>query len=469
MTSFNRTKIICTVGPTSETKQVLKKMVQAGMDAVRLNFSHGTYDQFSSIIKIVREISKEEGREIGIIQDLQGPKIRIGDLPKQGVPVKEGDKVVLSIVDAPGTIPVQYKFLPQDVKKNDLILIADGLIELKVLDVNKAKTQISCVTVVGGLIEAHKGINVPTASINAPALTKKDKEDVIFGAKAGVDYVALSFVRDVGDIHELRAMLRKLKSPADIIAKIERHEALNNLDEIVKASDAIMIARGDLGVEIPAEQVPIVQKKLIHVCNTYGKPVIVATHMLASMEKNPRATRAEISDAANAIFDHADAVMLSNETAVGLYPVEATKTLQKVATAVEEDLKKHKELLRLRRPEEMPITNATCLNATKLAQDINAAYIVALTRSGYTAREMAKYRPFIPIVVFSSDINVARKVSIVWGVEHCVVEWIDLKEPLTQVKKRLKEMKLIKRGDEIVICNAGFGRKEKLITTTTVE
>lgn len=464
----NRTKIICTIGPASEEKAVLIKMVRAGMDCVRLNFSHGTYAQFEKIIRAVREVGKETGHEIAIIQDLQGPKIRVGELPEAGVEARQGQEIVLSIHNEKGTIPVQYKGLPHDVKSGDTLLIDDGLIELKVKSVTADKTKIHCTVTVGGIIKSHKGINAPTASISADPLDPKDRKDLLFGIKHRVDYVALSFVKDAKNIRDLRRIINQHHSRAKIIAKIERHEAVDNMEEIIAASDAVMVARGDLGVEMPAEQVPLLQKKIIHLCNTYGKPVIVATQMLDSMVSNPRATRAEISDAATAIFDHADAFMLSNETAVGKYPVEATRTLEKVAIVVENDLKKHQHLLNLHRPEDMKIVNATCLNASKLAHDIGAKFIVAVTRSGYTAQEIAKYRPFIPIIVFTPDVHVARQMTLVWGVTHSFVQFINLKNSLPQIKNTLIQHKLLKHGDEIVICNAGFGKKEKLITTTMV-
>lgn len=468
---YNRTKIICTIGPTSEDPAVLRKMISAGMDAVRLNFSHGSYQQFSKIIRTVRQLSKENGREVAIIQDLQGPKIRIGELPPHGVSVKKGDRLVLSTLDKPlralpGDLPVQYAHLGHDVKRGDTILIDDGLIELTVQSVNTTKTKITCDVIIGGVIKSHKGINVPTASISAPPLTAKDREDVRFGISHDVDYIALSFVKDHGNIEDFKKILMQHKSRAQIIAKIERHEAIKNMEAIIEASDAVMVARGDLGIEIPAAEVPVEQKKIIHLCNIYGKPVIVATQMLDSMVSNPRATRAEISDAATAIFDHADALMLANETAVGRYPVEATRTLAHVATAVERNLKEHQHLLRLQRPEDMPLVNATCLNACKLATDINAKFIVAVTRSGFTAREIAKYRPFIPLIVLTPNKALARQMSLVWGVTHTFVQFVHIKNPLPQIRHFLLAHKLAKTGDEIVICNAGFGRREKLITTT---
>ncbi|MBI4994332.1 pyruvate kinase [Candidatus Peregrinibacteria bacterium] len=464
----NRTKIICTIGPASQNPDVLKKMISAGMDCARLNFSHGDYEQFAGIIKNVRALSKSSGRQITVIQDLQGPKIRVGDLLNKGISVKKGQKITLSILKEQNTIPMQYKDLPKDVKKGNVLLIDDGLIEISVIGINSGKTKIFCIAKNDGVIKSHKGINAPFSSISASALTLKDKRDIDFGVKHDVDYIALSFVKSAKDIFELKKILRRKKSHAKVIAKIERHEAIANLEQIIKAADAVMVARGDLGIEIPAEQVPLQQKKIIHLCNTYGKPVIVATQMLDSMITHPRATRAEISDAATAIFDHADAFMLSNETAVGNYPVEATRTLAKVATAVEKKLKNHVHLLNLRRPEDMPITNAACLNACKLANDIHSKFIVAITRTGYTAREIAKYRPFIPIIVFTPEASVARRMSLVWDVNHCFVQFIHLKNPLPQIRKTLIEKKLAKKGDEIVVCNAGFGRKEKLITTTII-
>lgn len=464
----NRTKIICTIGPTSETPETLAKMIAAGMDGVRLNCSHGSYAQFTQIIKNVREISAKSGRQPAILLDLQGPKIRIGDLPEEGVTVKKGDHVVLATRKEKDSIPVQYQRLGHDVKAGDSILIDDGLIEMEVKKVSGAKTHIECEVKVGGIIKKHKGINVPTASISAHPLSPKDRRDVAFGIANDIDYIGFSFVKEAAHILELKEILKKGHSKAQIVAKIERHEALKNMEEIIKVSDAVMVARGDLGVEIPAEQVPLFQKKIIHMSNIYGKPVIVATQMLDSMINHPRATRAEISDVATAIFDHADAVMLTNETAVGKYPVEATRTLARVAVAVEHDLKTHQHLLSLQRPEDMRITNATCLNACKLAQDIDAKFIVAVTRSGFTAREIAKYRPFIPLIVFTPDVHVARQMQLVWGVTHTFVQFIHLNNSLPQIRRTLIAQKLVKAGDEIVVCNAGFGRKEKLITTTMI-
>lgn len=465
MQGANLTKIICTIGPASADEEILRKMISAGMDCVRLNFSHGNYKQFAAIISAVRRIARESGREIAIIQDLQGPKIRIGIVKNEGIKVKKGGSVILG----EHGIPVQYKKLAHDIKAGDTILVDDGLIELKVERVNAQKTAITCIAKNSGVIKSNKGINVPTASISAEALTQKDRRDILFGAEHGVDYVALSFVKDANDIKTLKKLLRSARSRALVIAKIERHEAIKNLEEIIDTADAVMVARGDLGLEVQAEQVPLLQKKIIHSCNTLGKPVIVATQMLASMVTNLRPTRAEISDAATAIFDHADAFMLSNETAVGAHPVEAARVLSRVASAVEHDLKNHQHLLGIKQPGGNDgLTNATCLNACKLAQDIRAKAIVAITRSGYTVREIARHRPFIPIMVFTPSAEVARQASMVWGATNSFVQFIHLNNPLPQIRKTLENHGLAKRGDEIVVCNAGFGKKEKLIMTTVI-
>lgn len=465
----NRTKIIGTIGPASEEKSILQNMILAGMDTVRLNFSHGTYGQFSRIIQTVRKLSKEMERAIAIIQDLQGPKIRLGMLPLEGIAITKGQTVILTIsTKKPGEIPIQYQALPLEVKKGDLFLIDDGMMEFKVERINFSKTKIFCRVQVGGILKSYKGINVPTASLKAQPLTKKDRRDLDFGITHGVDYVALSFVSHEKNIEELKRLLKQKKSSAKVIAKIERREAVHRLEKIISAADAIMVARGDLGLEVPAEQVPLLQKKIIHLCNRQGKPVIVATQILSSMIENPRATRAEISDAATAIFDHSDSLMLSNETAMGKYPVEAVRTLYRVACAVEKDLKNHQHLLTPRHTEDMAIFNATCLNATKLAHDISSKFIVAITRSGYTAREIAKYRSFVPIIVFTPHQHVAREMALVWGVTHSFIQFIHLKNPLSQIRKTLLTKKLVQEGDEIVVCHAGFGRKEKLITTTVI-
>ncbi len=366
-----------------------------------------------------------------------------------------------------GEFPVQYQNLPNDVQKKDRILIDDGLLELEVNNVKG--TEITCTVINGGIVKSHKGINVPSASISANPITTKDKKDLEFGIAQGVDFVALSFVKSEENIEELRAMIKKQKGTAQIIAKIERHEAVTNMEKIVMASDAIMVARGDLGVEMPAEQVPLIQKRLIHMANRHGKPVITATQMLQSMVTNPRPTRAEISDAANAIFDHSDALMLSNETAVGLFPVEAVETLAKVAGSVENELKKHTEFLpELNRENILNISYATCQNATKLAQGIAAKFIIAVTHSGFTAQHVVKHRCYVPTIVMTDDAQVQRQLALSWGINHVfMVKNLEDGTHSKKIRNLLIKEKLVTSGDKVVIVS-NASKDEKTILTIKI-
>lgn len=462
------TKIVCTLGPSCEDSKTIEKMMLAGMNAARLNFSHGSYDQFASLIKNIRAVASKLNRPLAIIQDLQGPKIRIGDIPEEGIIVKENQKITLSgeKTKQKGIIPVQYVHLHKDVKKGHHILIEDGLIKLQVEKIQSSK--ISCKVIVGGIIKRHKGINLPHSKLSLPCLTPKDKADLKFGLSHNVDYIALSFVREAKDIQELRSLIDKKNKNIKIIAKIERPEAIKNIQEIMQATDAVMVARGDLGIETEPEIVPILQKKIIHLAQQLGKPVIVATQMLQSMIENPIATRAEVSDAANAVFDGADALMLSNETAVGKYPIEAVKTLNKIAINVEKVIEQHKELKgdNINRYDLHP-SAATCLNGAKLAQDIQAKIIVAVSMSGYTAQHIAKHRLYIPIVTFTEDSKVRNQLALVWGLNDIFLKNIHLEHYSSEVKSFLKKYKLAKSNDEIVIvCNAS--KKEKFISAVKI-
>ncbi len=462
-----RTKIVATLGPASDELYILERMLQAGMDVARLNFSHGTYKHFTQIISNLRKASKRTGYNVAILQDLQGPKIRTGNLPKEGIEVKKGHKVVLtsSLKPKKEEIPLQYRNLPKEVKKGDILLIDDGLIELTVTSTEKDKIHAKAKN--NGIIKSNKGINVPTGEIRASSITKKDLRDLKFGLKAGVDYIALSFVKSASDIKELRNHIKKAGKQTKIIAKIERKEAIENLEEIVNAADGIMVARGDLGLEIPAAQVPICQKEIIHMCNEKAKPVIVATHVLQSMIENPRPTRAEISDAANAIFDRADAFMLSNETAVGKYPLKAVQTLASVARTTEKEIKKRPFLLPdLTEDKSLSITDATCLNAITLAENISAHHVVIVTNSGYTAEQIAKYRPFNTLITITGSQETKRKLALVWGLNRILVDESIVKDNCdleATVVELLKKKKLTRKGQKIVIIAAG--KKRKLLST----
>ena len=339
---MRKTKIIATLGPATEEKSQIGKLVKAGMDVARLNFSHGTHAQCKKIILNVREVEKELEKPIGIIADLQGPKIRIGKL-SQDKQIKKGEEIILTTKKPlKGEIPIQYKNLPKEVKLGKKLLIDDGYIETRVKKIANNKTKIHLEVLNDGVIKSNKGINAPDSIITANSLTPKDKKDLEFALKQGVNFIALSFVRDADDMKQLKRLIKKHKGNAQVIAKIERSEALDNLEEIVRESDATMIARGDLGLEIKAERLPIVQKQIIKLANIYAKPVITATQILASMVDNPNPTRAEISDAANAVLDNTDCLMLSNETSVGKYPIRAVKVLDRVAKTIEAEMKKHR-------------------------------------------------------------------------------------------------------------------------------
>jgi pyruvate kinase len=457
-----KTKIIATLGPASEEKSTILRMVQAGMDVARLNFSHGNYENFEKLIKNTRLAAKTTGKPVAILQDLQGPKIRIGKLLKP-IELKKNQEITLSTafqVQRNNLIPVQYRNLHKDVKKDDILLINDGLLEIKVI--SKKGQEIKCKVITPGLLTDHKGINVPSSTIKAKSITSKDIEDLKFGLKHGVEYVALSFVSSSKDIKELKNLIKREGKTAKVIAKIERKEAIDNLEAIIKEADGVMVARGDLGLEIKEELVPLVQKKIIKLANIHGKPVIVATQMLQSMIENPRATRAEISDVATAVFEYADAVMLSNETAVGSYPIKAVQTLEKVARSVEGEQKKEgKILLNVDRKKEIGMSNATCLNACELAEDINANLIIAITEFGRTAREISKHRPFIPIITFTDNEKTRNEMALIWGINKIYMEKIPKENYIEIVKKFLSKEKLVKLGDEIVICK--MSKKVKII------
>ena len=431
-----KTKVVCTIGPASEKLETLEKMIHAGMNVARLNFSHGSYKDFSGQIKNIRLAAKKAHTHVAIIQDLQGPKIRVGEMPEAGIMLKDGQEITLTVREIIGNdkfIPVQYKDLPKDVDQGDRILICDGLIDMRIL--KKKAGDLLCKVNVGGLVKSHKGINVPSASISANPITEKDKKDLAFGIKNDVDYVAMSFVKNAANIAELRELIRIKKGKVKIIAKIERHEAIENLEEIIHEADGVMVARGDMGVEIPPEQVPIVQKRINRMANLHGKPVIIATEMLQSMIDNARPTRAEVSDVANAVYDHTDAIMLSNETAVGKYEL---KKRQKY---------RYNNLFN----EDLPLSYATCSAAAHLATDIQAKIILASTASGFTAEQIAKHRIYTPIVVIAEDPKVVNQLQLVWGINHVYCIKIDENNRLKQYKKLLLKEELVSHGDEVVI------------------
>lgn len=450
---MRRTKIVCTIGPASEPVEVLEKMMQAGMNVARLNFSHGTHEEHAGRVKAIRRAAAKTGKNIAILLDTKGPEIRLGYLEREPVELVPGAEVRLTTEDIRGNekiLPVTYKGLPEDVKPGDRVLIADGLIALQVKGVEGC--EIRCKVENGGKLTSQKGVNVPGVRVNLPPLTERDKQDIVFGLENDFDFVAVSFVRKASDILAIRRIIEENNGYMDIIAKIENQEAVENLDDIIKVSDGIMVARGDLGVEIPPEEVPLIQKAIIERCNHTGKPVITATQMLESMVQNPRPTRAEASDVANAILDGTDAVMLSGETAAGKYPVEAVHTMARIAARAESALE-YEELFRSkRRTISRTITEAISHATVTTALDLGAAAIITSTESGYTAKMVSKYRPKAAIIAVTPHKSVLRKMALVWGAEPLLVGRTEDTDSMiaAAVDVSLKSG-LIKGGDLIVI------------------
>jgi len=418
-----RTKIVATIGPASREAGVLERLIAAGLDMVRLNFSHGSHAEHAAVLADVRRLSAQLGRTVAVLQDLSGPKIRTGPMAAAGVVLVAGQRFTLTARDVPGdqdTVGLTWPDLPRNVHVGDLLLLADGSLQLRVEQTGEQ--DIHCRVEVGGPLGSHKGINLPDRSINAPILTAKDREDLAFGLAQGVDLVAVSFVRTAHDLATVRALSRSLGRPAvPLIAKIEKHEALANIDAILAEADGIMVARGDLGVEIPIERVPRAQKLLIRRANEASKPVITATQMLKSMVEAPRPPRAEATDVANAILDGSDAVMLSEETAVGRDPVLAVETMRRLAADVEADFPHDEWLRRFPCGRGCSRAEAVAQAAVELAEDVEAAAIITLTVGGSTARMVAKRRPRPVLLAMTSEAITERELRMVWGVQPLLV------------------------------------------------
>lgn len=447
-----KTKIVCTIGPSSQSSRILEAMIRGGMDVARLNFSHGTYEEHLEKIKRIRKISDELGKTVTILQDLSGPKIRIGMVKEGGIELKRGETFYLTNRERMGDeegVSVNYPSLPEEVKVGDRILLSDGTIELKVIETNGR--DIKCIINVGGILTSYKGINVPTGTILAPAFTEKDHEDLIFGIRNGVDMVSLSYVKGASDIQSVKDFLSREMVKLPIIAKIERKEALDNIDEIISISDGIMVARGDLGVETPLEKIPNVQKMLIRKANLLGKPVITATQMLRSMVDHTQPTRAEVTDVVNAIYDGTDAVMLSEETASGQFPVEAIEMMDKIAISAEEEFPYEKFLSR-EISKELNLPKAISHAASFLASEVGAKVIVTPTESGSTARWVSRLRPRPPILALSRHLLTVRSLNLCWGVYPFLVpDWKDTDDMLERSKRIPKELGIVSKCDKIII------------------
>jgi pyruvate kinase len=450
-----KTKIVCTIGPASESPQILETLIQAGMNVARLNFSHGTHEEHLRKIETIRQISGRLKQPVAILQDLSGPKIRIGEVREGGVELRRGGKFSLTnqemMGDEKGAF-VNYASLPAEVNPGDTILLSDGTIELRVLKSDGEKIQ--CRVMVGGMLTSHKGVNFPTRSILASAFTEKDQHDLLFGIQHGVDFIGLSYVKEAADIRGLKRFLEKESADIPVIAKIERKEALEHIDEILQASDGMMVARGDLGVETPLEKIPNVQKMLIRKANDSGKPVITATQMLRSMVDHTQPTRAEVTDVVNAIYDGTDAVMLSEETASGQYPVDAFQMMARIAQSAEEDFP-HSLFLGKETNEGiagMNVQRAMTYTASLLAEEVGAKVIVTPTESGSTARWVSKLRPRQPILALSRHTSTIRELNLCWGVHPALApDWKDTDEMLERSKRIPKELEMASAGEKIVI------------------
>ncbi|NJM65190.1 MAG: pyruvate kinase [Acaryochloris sp. RU_4_1] len=451
--AFRRTKIVATVGPAIAHPDILRAVIKAGATTLRLNFSHGTHDDHLRSIRLIRHLSYELNQPVAILQDLQGPKIRLGQFADGSITLKKGDPFALTSQSIPGSQTssrVTYDKLVEEVAVGATILLDDGRIEMTVEAVDREAQTLHCRVVVGGKLSDSKGVNFPDVYLSVKALTDKDREDLVFGLTHGVDWVALSFVRNPQDVIEIKEIIAKAGKSTPVIAKIEKHEAITQMEEILSLCDGVMIARGDLGVELPAEEVPILQKRLIATANRLGIPVITATQMLDSMAHSPRPTRAEVSDVANAILDGTDAVMLSNETAVGHYPVEAVAMMAKIAECIDRE-RITQDYMPLD-DSETAIPNAISQAVGHIAAQLKAKAILTLTKTGATGRNVSKYRPHIPILAVTPHVEVARQLQMVWGIQPLLVLNLPSIDETLQASLNIAQEKgLVEEGDLVVI------------------
>jgi pyruvate kinase len=450
---FNKTKIIATVGPASNTPERLRALIQEGVDVFRLNFSHGTHPEHLKVIEAVRAINAEEGFSICLVQDLQGPKIRLNDIENGAVEIVAGQQVTIVCDKSVGTstrLSTSYLRLAHDVRPGDAILIDDGKLELTVISTDGDKEVLTEV-VYGGVVKPRKGINLPDTVVTAPSLTEKDIQDLHFGLDNDVEWVALSFVRKVEDIHEIKRIIAERGKDTRVIAKVEKPEAIRNIDSIIEATDAVMVARGDLGVEIGMEEVPMLQKMIVEKCQAIGKPVIIATQMMESMITNPRPTRAETNDIANAVMDGADTLMLSAETAAGAYPIETIRSMNRTIQSVESQAEVfHRNFVY--NPEADTFFNDTVVaSAVGLARDTNARALIGLTKSGYTAFQLAKHRPKSHIFIFTDNRALLNTLNLVWGIRGFYYDrFVSTDDTISDLKEILLREGHLERGDVFI-------------------
>ncbi|MBD2337787.1 pyruvate kinase [Calothrix sp. FACHB-156] len=454
--SLRRTKIVATIGPATSSPEMLKAIIEAGATTLRLNFSHGTHADHQRSIRLIRQTAFELNQPVAILQDLQGPKIRLGRFENGSIVVAKGDRFTLTNRPVIGTQEIScvtYDYLAEEVPVGAKILLDDGRVEMVVEEINRDKGDLHCRVTVAGKLSNNKGVNFPGVYLSIKAMTDKDREDLMFGLDQGVDWVALSFVRNPQDIIEIKDLISSTGKNVPVVAKIEKHEAIEQMEAVLALCDGVMVARGDLGVELPAEDVPVLQKRLIATANRLGIPIITATQMLDSMVSNPRPTRAEVSDVANAILDGTDAVMLSNETAVGSYPVEAVATMARIAERIEQEEAENAN--RLLRDARRSIPNAISQAVGQIAEQLGAAAIMTLTQTGATARNVSKFRPRTPILAITPHVNVARQLQMVWGVKPLLVlELPSTGQTFQAAINVAQENKLLTEGD-LVVMTAG--------------
>lgn len=465
-----KTKIVCTIGPATESEEMLEKLLNAGMNVMRLNFSHGDFEEHGKRVTNLRNIMNRTGKSAAILQDLCGPKIRIGDFKDGIINLVEGNEFILTMDDVEGDVnkvSVNYKKMASEVKTGEIIFIQDGKKKLKVKEVKG--NDIICEVLVGGELKGRKGVNLPDSDISVSSLTDKDKSDLKFGIEKDVDFYALSFVRKPEDVMELREILNKAGSTAKIISKIETPQAVKNIDEIIEVSDGIMVARGDLAIEVPAEKVPMIQKSIIVKCNNTGKPVITATQMLESMIKSPVPTRAEVSDVANAILDGTDAIMLSEETTLGDFPVESVKVMAKVAREIEANYPE-KAIVHYPGKGEATVTDSVTGSVVKTAHDVGAKAIIALTETGFTAKMISRHKPNVPIFALSSNKKTVNQISLSFGCVPIVIsDWKTVPEAFEIVRNICLKDNIASPGDRVVIAAGAPSQNNKETNMILVE
>ncbi len=450
---MKKTKIVATLGPASSSKEVLKQMILEGVNVCRINFSHGSYDDHAAVIDTIRELNEELGLNVAILADLQGPKIRVHEVENNGVELVNGQELIFSIEKCLGTskmVSISYPNLPRDAQPGEIMLLDDGKLVVEVIK-SDGKKNVTTRVIHGGVLSSKKGVNLPNTKISLPSLTEKDREDLEFALSKNVDWIGLSFVRSARDIIELKHLISSAKSNARVIAKIEKPEALSDIDDIIRNSDGLMVARGDLGVEIPMQQVPLIQKMLIRKCLQHAKPIIVATQMMESMITNISPTRAEVNDVANAVLDGADAVMLSGETSVGKFPVKVIETMAQIVTEMEtfEGIYNKEEVPE--KNQDRFISDSICFNACRLSQRVESKGIITMTFSGYTAYKTSSQRPKAPIFVFTGNRQILTQLNLVWGVRGFYYDkMVSTDHTIADIKYILKKEGLLKKGDLVV-------------------